>query len=164
MRATSSKAASAVVHMTYISRAFYVALAATALLLLVPAPARAQNDAIRVMAGRVLDGVVNGDRVDPNGSIWRNDDIYRRDRDRDRAWERERAARERWCRQNRNDRRCDELFRNDRRNDRDNANWCWDRDRNGRCDYTANRNGRGRGPWWNDNDGWVPPGQRKKGR
>jgi hypothetical protein len=157
MRNTSFKAASGVSLVANIARPMLIlALSTVALLLVAPRTAAAQNDAIRVMAGRVLGGVVNGDR---NSGIYRDDN-----RRRDGAWERERAALERYCRNNRYDRRCDDLYRIRRDDNRSNANWCWDRDRNGRCDNVRNDNGRGRGSWRNGNDGWMPPGQRKKGR
>ena len=164
MRRTSSVARQGVLDLTHLKTALFFALAALTLVLFAPARAHAQSDAIRIMAGRVLDEAVNrgvdrrgtiyGDRT---GGIYRDDDIYRRDRD---AWEREQIARERWCREHPSDRRCDDrLF--DRRND--NGNWCWDRDRNGRCDNRQQmKKGKGRGSWRDDDGGWMPPGQRKK--
>jgi hypothetical protein len=165
MRRSASATSQAVFHLAYIKPILYLALAMASMLLIAPATAGAQTDAIRIMAGRVLDEATNrGVRTDRDGGVYRNDDIYRRDgninrRDRNTAWERERIARERWCRQHPNDRRCDGWLRDRRGN---NANWCWDRDRNGRCDTAARNNGRGRGSWRDDDGGWVPPGQRKK--
>ncbi|MGQ0649885.1 MAG: hypothetical protein ACT4P7_20230 [Gemmatimonadaceae bacterium] len=130
MRHTSLAAGRSVSHIVYMMPFVYAIALASLLLLLAPRTAAAQRDAIRVMAGRVLDGMANGgSRGDRDGSIWRDDDIYQRDRDG--AWERERRAREKWCRKHRNDRRCDGQWQLNRRNG---ANWCWDRDRNGRCD------------------------------
>ena len=112
---------------------------------------------------------------------WDRDDGRRRDRDDDRRWDRDDdrrtqsdygrwrndgppygrargydAARERrerqrhieWCRNHRNDRRCAELYRRGN-------NWCWDVNRDNRCDNVdfRRRDSRGvlradRGPDW----------------
>lgn len=127
-------------------------------LLLLPASASAQSDAIRVMAGRVLENA----RF-PNGSsgraggIRRDDDRRRNDgryensrgnrRDDDR-WRREQKAREKFCRKNPRERVC--RYGNDVNNRRDNnAAWCWDRNRDARCDVgSSNRRGSSRGGWW----------------
>jgi hypothetical protein len=145
------------------------ALLALTLLFLFPLTASAQSDAIRVMAGQVLAEKVLGRTPYPTGSdanrdggIWRDD---RRDDDRRddgryenrRVYDRrdakqvrkEQKAREQFCRKNPRERVCREWFGtgygvNDRR--ANNAAWCWDRNRDGRCDVNNdNRRVPGRG-------------------
>jgi len=79
---------------------------------------------------------------------WRYDnERFRREREAERI-RRERARHIEWCQRHRNDRRCAELYRRG-------SAWCWDRNRDGRCDYVdfRRRDDRGvlrrdRGPEW----------------
>lgn len=136
MRTASSMAAPALVNKVYLALAM---LCASLILFGAPRQAAAQNDALRVLAERVLQNRDGG---------WNDRDGSRRDRD---QWERERLAREAFCRRNRNDRRCDDYDRNET-NARRGA-WCLDRDRNNRCDASTARrdNDRRRG---SDRDDW----------
>ncbi|MBC7898083.1 MAG: hypothetical protein H7066_21875 [Cytophagaceae bacterium] len=136
MRTASSLEAPALVNKVYMALAM---LFASLLLLGAPRQAAAQNDALRVLAERVLQNRDGG---------WNDRDGSRRDRD---QWERERLAREAFCRRNRNDRRCDDNGRYDS-NERRGA-WCLDRDRNNRCDASSQRRDNGRHRGW-DNDDW----------
>ena len=129
-----------------------VALAAA--LTVVPATANAQ---------RKDDDRRSRNEVERDGR-WDDDDWNRRNgRDarpgrrvgQDEEWYRKHRARlESHCRKNRNDRRCDELYRRGNNN-----NWCWDNNRDGRCDYVDSRRDsrsgvirrdgtRDRGPEW----------------
>jgi len=141
------------------------ALLALTLLFLLPHTARAQSDAIRVIAGQVLAEKVLGRTPYPTGSdanrdggIWRGDDRRddgryenRRVNDRRDAKQirKEQKAREQFCRKNPRERVCREWFGNgsgvnDRRGN--DAAWCWDRNRDGRCDVNyGNRRVPGRG-------------------
>jgi hypothetical protein len=147
------------------------ALLALTFLFLFPLTARAQSDAIRVMAGQVLAEKVLGrtpypssSDADRNGGILRDDGgIWRDDRRDDGRYEnrrvydrrdakqvrKEQKAREQFCRKNPRERVCREWFgsgygTNDRR--ANNAAWCWDRNRDGRCDVNyGNRRVPGRG-------------------
>jgi hypothetical protein len=128
------------------------ALLALTLFLILPNSARAQSDAIRVMAGQVL--------ADANrdGGIWRGDDRRddgryenRRVYDRRDAKEirKQQKAREQFCKKNPSERVCREWFGygngvDNRRGN--NGAWCWDRNRDGRCDVDyGNRRVPGRG-------------------
>lgn len=147
MKTAPSIAAPALFHKMYMALAM---LAASLLLLGAPRQASAQNDVLRVLAERVLqnrNGVSNGR------------DNSSRERD---EWERERRAREAFCRRNRNDRRCDNYDSYDDYSNRRGA-WCLDRDHDNRCDASNARhdNGRHRG-WEKDDDGWKRG--RKNGR
>lgn len=132
-------------------RWWVVPLLAAATMLLAPTLVRAQNEAIADMAGRVLDASRARERVlgrvGAGGGDW------------------ERGDRDRWCRDNRRDARCDDRWdrrdnRRDRRDDRwdrrsdrrdrgvdRRGQWCRDRDRDNRCDGSR-LDRRGRGPWW----------------
>jgi hypothetical protein len=130
------------------SALYLILLAFLALTLVLPVRARAQNDAIRVMAERVLGngGWPGSHDRDRDGGIWRdrNDDGRyengRRGNERDHErWRRAQEARERYCRRNPRDRDCREFYSRGRSN---NNNWCWDRNGDRRCDASArNRNG-----------------------
>ncbi|MGQ0643540.1 MAG: hypothetical protein ACT4P6_22565 [Gemmatimonadaceae bacterium] len=93
----------------------------------------------------------NDRRNDDNRGRYDNDRRYDDDRRRNRDFERlrrQRAQHIEWCRRHRNDRRCAELYRRGN-------NWCWDNNRDGRCDNVdfRRRDSRGvlrgdRGPDW----------------
>lgn len=162
MRTTGSRVSAKSIHLS--STTVFGALLALTLFLLFPLTARAQSDAIRVIAGEVLAEKVLGRTPYPgsdanrDGGIWRGDD--RRDDGRyenRRVYDRrdakqvrkEQKAREQFCRKNPRERVCAEWFgygygvNNRRGND---AAWCWDRNRDGRCDANAgNRRVPGRG-------------------
>jgi hypothetical protein len=121
-------------------------LVASLLLLGAPRQASAQNDALRVLAERVLQ---NRDGIQNRDGVWNDRDGSRRERD---QWERERLAREAFCRRNRNDRRCDSYDDYDANANRRGA-WCLDRDRNNRCDVSSARHDNGRHRGW-DKDEW----------
>lgn len=161
MRTTGSRVSAKAVQLT--STTVLAALLALTLFLLFPNTARAQSDAIRVIAGEVLAEKVLGRTPYPgsdanrDGGIWRGDD--RRDDGRyenRRVYDRrdakqirkEQKAREQFCRKNPRERVCREWFGygvNDRRGN-NNAAWCWDRNRDGRCDVNyGNRRVPGRG-------------------
>ena len=146
MRTASSITTPIVIHKMYMGLAV---LSASLLFLGAPRQAAAQNSPLRVLAERVLegrDGVYND----------RDGNNTRRERE---QWERERAAREAYCRHNRNDRRCDNNDWNYNNNNNDVSRrgaWCLDRDRNNRCDATSSRNDNGRHRGWDDD--------RKRGR
>jgi hypothetical protein len=141
MRTASSVAAPVLFNKVYMALAM---LAASLVLIGAPRQAAAQNDALRVLAERVLQNRDGG---------WNDREGSRRDRD---QWEREQRAREAFCRRNRNDRRCDGFDRYDANANRRGA-WCLDRDRNNRCDATSARRANGRNRGWDDDD-------RKRGR
>ena len=143
---------------------FLVALLALTLLLLLPNSAAAQTDAARILAGRVLDNArfPSGSRNDRDGGIWRDDD-RRRDDDRyeDRRIDnrrdaqrlrREQKAREKFCRKNPRERVCRVGYGYGYGLDKgrnNNAAWCWDRNRDARCDVSqANRRPPGRRVAW----------------
>lgn len=146
---------------------FILGLLLSLALLLFPSFAQAQTDAIRIMAGRVLDNArfpVGTNRGGRDDVIWRDADRREADRrDRDGRWDNERydrrsaqqirkeqKAREQFCRKHPRERICRQGIgygyglENRRGN---NAAWCWDRNRDGRCDanQAAARRGPGRG-------------------
>lgn len=145
MRTASSVAVPVVFNKVYMALAM---LLASLLLLGAPRQAAAQNDALRVLAERVLQNRDGG---------WNDREDSRRDRD---QWERERLAREAFCRRNPNDRRCDDFDRYDANANRRGA-WCLDRDRDNRCDVTSARRDNGQHRGW-DKDEWKRG--RKKDR
>jgi hypothetical protein len=128
------------------------ALLVLALLLLLPGRAAAQNDAIRVMAERVLGGsgfpgMPGRDRNDGVRRDRDDDRRYENDRRDDERWRRAQKAREKYCRKNPRARDCRDSWEygrgngQDRRND--NASWCWDRNGDRRCDVSpVGRRGR----------------------
>lgn len=136
---------------------FVLALALVGAALMLPRIASAQNDAIRVMAERVIRGQTGvDDRVYDRGA--NVDDgwgwIFGRNngRDRDRLT-RERQKLEKHCRKNPNDRRCDDLYYAYGQQRR--GAWCLDRNRDGRCDVDRRRDDRrrddrGRRGRWDD--------------
>ncbi|HJU73257.1 MAG TPA: hypothetical protein VJ717_05910 [Gemmatimonadaceae bacterium] len=95
----------------------------------------------------------------PGRRVGQNDEWYRKHR----------ARLEAHCRRKPNDRQCDELYRrNDGYRRGTDGNWCLDNNRDGRCDYVANRRDsrsgvirrdgtRDRGPEW---ERWI----RENGR
>jgi hypothetical protein len=137
-----------------------------ALGLLLPATARAQSGAVGVIAGRVLNDprYPGGSGSNRDGGIWRDD--RRDDRRDDGRYEnrrvdnrrdaqrlrKEQRAREQFCRKNPRERVCREGrgYGYGLENRRDNnAAWCWDRNRDGRCDAnSAGRRAPGRGVAW----------------
>lgn len=141
------------------------ALLALTLFLIFPSTARAQSDAIRVIAGEVLAEKVLGRTPYPgsdanrDGGIWRGDDrrddgryenrrVY--DRRDTKQIRKQQKAREQFCRKNPSERVCREWFgygnRVDNRRTGSNGAWCWDRNRDGRCDVNyGNRRVPGRG-------------------
>lgn len=140
------------------------ALLALTLFLILPTTARAQSDAIRVIAGEVLAEKVLGRTPYPgsgdrDGGIWRGDDRRddgryenRRVYDRRDAKEirKQQKAREQFCKKNPRERVCREWFGYgygvDNRRAGNNGAWCWDRNRDGRCDVNyGNRRVPGRG-------------------
>lgn len=143
MRTASSVATPVLFHKLYMALAMLVA---SLLFFGAPRQAAAQNDALRVLAERVLQNR-DGGWNDRNGG-W-DDRDSRRQRD---QWERERIAREQFCRRNRNDRRCDGYYGYDQNTNRRGA-WCLDQDRNNRCDASNARRDNGRHRGW-DKDDW----------
>lgn len=141
MRTASSSPTPALSHTLYMALAI---LTAFVVFLAAPRPAAAQDSPLRVLAERVLEER-NG--IYDRGGIYDRDSRSRRERE---QWERERAAREAYCRRNRNDRRCDGgwngsygRYETERR-----GAWCLDRDRNNRCDATSSRRDNGRHRGW----------------
>lgn len=153
MRQQTSVAKVQVVHKAYIA---LLALLATVFLIGAPRAAEAQNDAVRILAERVLgtDG-----RWGDRGGVYDSRDRMDRERARDRArWEKEQRERERWCRKHRDDYRCDSWGFSQRR-----GSWCLDRNRDNRCDARRgdDRWDRGRGRDDDDDDrDWDRRGRR----
>ena len=141
---------------------FVGALLALMLLLLLPNHAAAQSDGARIWSAIENARFPAGERADRDGGIWREADRRRDDgryenrrgdsrRDAQRL-RKEQQARAKFCRKNPRERVCRAgdgygYGLENRRNN--NAAWCWDRNRDARCDVSqANRRPPGRRVAW----------------
>ena len=146
--------------MTLPTTTFLGALLVLTLLLLLPGNAAAQSDAARIMSAIDNARFPAGSRPNRDDGIWRDTDRRRDDgryenrradnrRDAQRL-RKEQQAREKFCRKNPRERVCRVGYGYGLENRRNNnAAWCWDRNRDARCDVNqANRRPPGRRVAW----------------